>query len=172
MANYGNIFTGLPWRAVPEEVVAELLTTPNLRIERIVSTGQASPAHQWYDQDWDEWVILLRGGAQLLFEDEAQARILDPGDYVYIPAHCRHRVLRTDPQQVTVWLPFIFADTSNLHGAGRGRAQPITTTQDDDTGERATYPSNRRAANRHGGDCGRYSQLPPQFCRRSAGDIS
>jgi len=104
MANYGNMFAGLPFTALPEEVVTELLTTPSLRIERIVSTGQASPADQWYDQDWDEWVILLRGGARLLFEGESEARSLGPGDYVHIPAHRHHRVVWTDPHQVTVWL--------------------------------------------------------------------
>jgi cupin 2 domain-containing protein len=48
----------------------ELLTSPNCRIERICSTWQASPPDYWYDQEWNEWVILLRGGARLLFEDE------------------------------------------------------------------------------------------------------
>jgi cupin 2 domain-containing protein len=108
MPNHGNIFTGLPFGALPEEVVEGVLTAPNIRIERIVSTGQASPPDHWYDQDWDEWVILLRGGARLIFEGEAQARVLDPGDYIHILAHRRHRVLWTDPQQVTVWLAVYF----------------------------------------------------------------
>ena len=90
--------------ALAEEVLSELLIAPDLRIERIVSTGQASPVDQCYDQDWHEWVILLRGAARLLFEDEAEPRFLGPGDYVHILAHRRHRVLWTDPHQVTVWL--------------------------------------------------------------------
>jgi cupin 2 domain-containing protein len=140
-------------------VVAELLTTPNLRIERIVSTGQASPADQWYDQDWDEWVILLRDGAQLLFEDEAQARILDPGNYVYIPAHRRHRVFWTDPQQMTVWLAIHFWLMPRISTVGGGR------NNHDHTGERATHPSNRRAADRHGGIA-----APYQNCHRGFAD--
>ena len=108
MADHGNMFTGLPSAALTEEVVIELLTTPSLRIERIVSTGQASPVDHWYDQDWDEWVILLLGHARLLFEGEAEARSLSPGDYIHILAHRRHRVLWTDPQQVTVWLAVHF----------------------------------------------------------------
>jgi cupin 2 domain-containing protein len=104
MAYSGNLFAGLPSAKLTEEVVAELLTAPNLRIERIVSTGQASAADQWYDQEWDEWVILLRGGARLFFEGEAEARPLAPGDYVHIRAHHRHRVQWTDPREVTVWL--------------------------------------------------------------------
>jgi len=104
MANHGNMFAELPSAALADEAVADLLTGPNVKVERIVSTGQASPAGHWYDQDWNEWVILLRGGARLLFEDEADARPLGPGDYVHIVAHRRHRVLWTDPEQVTVWL--------------------------------------------------------------------
>jgi cupin 2 domain-containing protein len=104
MADFGNVFAGLPLTALTEEVTATLLAMPNLRIERIVSTGQTSPENYWYDQDWDEWVILLRGRARLFFEGEAEARSLESGDYVNIPAHRRHRVVWTDPGQVTLWL--------------------------------------------------------------------
>ena len=104
MTSDGNIFAELPSTALTQEVLSELLTSRDLRIERIVSTGQASPVDYWYDQEWHEWVILLRGSAQLLFEDESEARSLRPGDFVHILAHRRHRVLSTDPQQVTVWL--------------------------------------------------------------------
>jgi cupin 2 domain-containing protein len=104
MLNHGCIFAELPSAVLADEAVAELLTTPNVRVERIVSTGQASPADRWYDQDWNEWVLLLRGRAQLLFEHEAETLRLGAGDYVHIPAHARHRVLWTDPEQVTVWL--------------------------------------------------------------------
>jgi cupin 2 domain-containing protein len=104
MIRDGNVFADLPLTPLTDEVISEVLTSRDLRIERIVSTGQASPADYWYDQEWHEWVILMRGSAQLLFEDEADARFLRPGDYVHIPAHRRHRVLWTDPREVTVWL--------------------------------------------------------------------
>ena len=78
-----NIFAELPSTALADEPIVELLTAPNCRIERIFSTGQASPPDYWYDQDWNEWVILLRGSARLLSEDEAEARALGPGDYVH-----------------------------------------------------------------------------------------
>jgi cupin 2 domain-containing protein len=104
----GNIFAALPVEKTKEELVTGLLTESNLLIERIVSTGQASPPDFWYDQDSNEWVILLSGGARLLFEDEQQARSLAPGDYIHIPAHRRHRVVWTDPEQATVWLAVHF----------------------------------------------------------------
>ena len=81
-----------------------LLETPRVRIERIVSTGQASPPGFWYDQDRAEWVLVVSGAAGLLFEGEAEPLSLGPGDWVHIPAHRRHRVLWTDPANPTVWL--------------------------------------------------------------------
>jgi cupin 2 domain-containing protein len=99
----GNLFTQLP-HAGPDENITALLTTPNVRIERIVSTGQASPPGFWYDQDESEWVLLLTGGAGLRFESETEVRELKPGDYLHIPAHARHRVEWTHPSEPTVWL--------------------------------------------------------------------
>ncbi len=99
----GNIFADVPAGLADEQFTA-LLSAPNLRIERIVSTGHASPPDFWYDQDRAEWVIVLAGSAGLLFEGEAEPRIMGPGDYVHIPAHQRHRVAWTDPAQATVWL--------------------------------------------------------------------
>jgi cupin 2 domain-containing protein len=86
------------------EVVETLLETPHLRLERIVSTGQATPEGQWYDQERNEWVAVLSGSAGLLFEGEGAVRVMRPGDRLLIPAHRRHRVAWTDPQQPTVWL--------------------------------------------------------------------
>jgi cupin 2 domain-containing protein len=76
----------------------------NVRIERIVSTGQSSPSGFWYDQGWAEWVLLVAGNAAVQFADEAEPRRLTAGDYLFIAAHRRHRVTWTDPGQPTVWL--------------------------------------------------------------------
>ena len=81
-----------------------LLETPALRLERIISTGHATAAGRWYDQDRDEWVAVLRGSAGLRFEGEAEARVLRPGDHLLIPARRRHRVEWTDAAEPTVWL--------------------------------------------------------------------
>jgi cupin 2 domain-containing protein len=99
----GNLFADLPRAAAAEEVVA-LLQRPGLTIERIVSTGQATPAGEWLDQEREEWVVLLRGAAGLRFEGEANPRLLAAGDYLRIPAHCRHRVEWTAAGEPTVWL--------------------------------------------------------------------
>jgi cupin 2 domain-containing protein len=99
----GNLFARLP-RTSTDEDIAALLTTPNVRIERIVSTGQASPPGFWWDQEWAEWVVLLTGSAGLRFEGETELRELKPGDYLHIPAHARHRVEWTHASEPTVWL--------------------------------------------------------------------
>ena len=99
----GNLFARVP-RGSADEDIAVLLTTPNVRIERIVSTGQASPPGFWWDQEWAEWVVLLTGGAGLRFESETELRELKPGDCLHIPAHARHRVEWTHPSEPTVWL--------------------------------------------------------------------
>jgi cupin 2 domain-containing protein len=99
----GNLFDGLSKR-LPEEELSALLDEPGLRLERIVSTGQATPSGAWYDQPQPEWVMLLTGSAGLLIAGEPEPRRLGPGDWMLIPARVRHRVEWTDPDQPTVWL--------------------------------------------------------------------
>jgi cupin 2 domain-containing protein len=103
MIDAGNLYA-IPPDTRSSETLTELLARPSARIERIVSRGQASPPGFWYDQNWDEWVVLLAGSAGLLIEGETSPRKLGPGDYVHLPAHLRHRVAWTDDKQATVWL--------------------------------------------------------------------
>jgi cupin 2 domain-containing protein len=102
--NPGNLFNGIPTAALPRELLDVLWQTPNLRVERIVSRGHTTPAGEWYDQDGDEWVVLLTGSARLRIEGRDEALEMRPGDYILLPAHLRHRVEWTDPEQETVWL--------------------------------------------------------------------
>ena len=99
----GDLFANLP-DASANEVFDTLHSRPGVRIMRIVSHGQASAEDDWYDQAGDEWVVMLRGGAGVLIEGEAAPRELRPGDYLLLPAHCRHRVAWTSADEPTVWL--------------------------------------------------------------------
>lgn len=109
MVRSGNIYADLPTR-LPEEEAAMLTGRPGAYVERIVSTGQGSPAGFWFEQDWAEWVIVLAGAAALRIEGEPATRRLGPGDYVEIPPRIRHRVEWTDPDRPTVWLAVHWRD--------------------------------------------------------------
>jgi cupin 2 domain-containing protein len=98
-----NLFENLP-SSLPEEQFDELASGKDFRLERIVSTSHATPDGRWYDQEQDEWVILLRGAAGLRFEGQADVVQLGPGNCLLIPAHCRHRVEWTHAELPTVWL--------------------------------------------------------------------
>lgn len=102
-----NLFADLP-TSLPDELLETILQTRSIRIERIVSTGQASPENFWYDQDEHEWVVLLRGSAVIDFYGEIGKRRLQPGDHVLIPAHQKHRVVSTSTKKPTVWLAVFF----------------------------------------------------------------
>ncbi|MGO8988411.1 MAG: cupin domain-containing protein [bacterium] len=102
-----NIFSRVP-SFMQDESYETLLKREGFRLERIVSAGQATPSGKWYDQDTDEWVILLSGSAGLLFEDEDEVFIMNAGDYIHIEPHQRHRVEWTDPEHKTVWLALHF----------------------------------------------------------------
>jgi cupin 2 domain-containing protein len=103
-----NILSPLPTLGAGE-AVDTLVKANGLRLERIVSHGQASPPGFWYDQNEAEWVLLITGRARLTIAGEAQDRELYAGDSLFLPAHCRHRVAWTDPDQPTVWLS-VFVD--------------------------------------------------------------
>ena len=105
-----NLFAALP-AAVPDEIVDVLVRTPQIRLERIVSTGHRTPPGEWYDQDTNEWVTVLRGSAGLRFADEDEVIVLRPGDWVDIAAHRRHRVEWTDTTVPTVWLALHYPTT-------------------------------------------------------------
>ncbi len=102
MAGFQNLFADVP-AELPEERFQTLLNTPDLRIERIVSMGHTSPEGFWYDQETAEWVLLLKGSARLRFEGQEPIE-LQPGAFLNIPAHRRHRVEWTAPEEPTVWL--------------------------------------------------------------------
>ena len=113
MVKTGNLAGDLLDRPLPDEVVDPLVERPGLRIERIVSTGQTTPEGQWYDQEADEWVLVVAGAARLRIEGEGSDRELGEGDWILLPAHCRHRVTWTRSEQPTVWLAIHFHSCSD-----------------------------------------------------------
>ncbi len=101
MSSTANIYANIPAH-LPAELFTTLVKSQHVRIERIVSQGNASPEGFWYDQPEHEWVLLLQGAARLRLEDQTVE--LKPGDFVNIPAHKKHRVEWTAPDEATIWL--------------------------------------------------------------------
>ena len=101
-----NLLTSIPDN-IDHEKIEELLDQPNVKIERILSKGQTSPEVGWYNQDENEWVVVLQGSGEITFEDGDKVQ-LESGDYINIPAHRKHKVSWTDPDNVTVWLAVFY----------------------------------------------------------------
>lgn len=101
-----NIFE-LPSKLPSVELLETLLDNDRVLIEKITSTGQVTPEGEWYDQDKDEWLIVLRGEGELSYEDGSRIK-LTTGDYLFIPAHQKHRVEYTSTEPPCIWLTIFF----------------------------------------------------------------
>ena len=101
-----NLFDSLP-KDLDVEVFEDIVRSSTVRIERIVSKGHTSPDTGWYDQNENEWVMVVKGKASLEFEDGSICD-LSAGDYVNIPAHIKHKVSWTDPNEITIWLTVFY----------------------------------------------------------------
>ena len=110
MISTENLLSNIP-ECLEHELLETLSRSDSVKIERIVSEGQGTPDGKWYDQEWAEWVLLIQGEACLLFEEGQQTITLKPMDHVLIPAHKRHRVEWTAPNEKTVWLAVHYLDT-------------------------------------------------------------
>ncbi len=98
----GNLFESLP-EDISKEVFSEIIQGENIRIERIISKGHSSPEAGWYDQDDNEWIIVLKGEAKLSFENNDDVHLVS-GSHLNIPAHTKHKVTWTKPNTETIWL--------------------------------------------------------------------
>lgn len=105
----GNLLDAIP-NGIAEELCQTLLSRDEIRLERIVSTGQMSPLNFWYDQEEDEFVVLIAGAATLRIEENDTVVHLRIGTWVELPAHCRHRLEWTQADPPTVWLAVFLPD--------------------------------------------------------------
>ncbi len=118
-----NLFMNLP-EVMTDELVERIAGSEGVRIERIVSYGHSSKEEFWYDQDGDEFVLLLSGWATLEFEGHLKS--LKPGDYLTISAHQKHRVKWTSSKEPTIWLAVHYGDREVSPGEkGAGVEGPL-----------------------------------------------
>jgi cupin 2 domain-containing protein len=108
MIKVRNFFRDLPRRTgerEPIEHIEEILSKGKITIERIVTYGRKPTEEgKWYDDSRNEFVMVLSGATELLFEEGNQRVIMERGDYINIPAHKKHRVEMTRPNGNTLWL--------------------------------------------------------------------
>lgn len=74
-----------------QEVFQILFQSKAIKIERIISNGQST---EWFDQDFDEFVVLMQGTACLEFKTE-DFKFLKAGSFLHIPKHHVHRVSKS-----------------------------------------------------------------------------
>jgi len=106
MVELHNIYKQLP-DDLGEEIFETLVQSNSVKIERIISMGHKSPDSGWYDQEQNEWVLVLKGSASISFENE-EVVDLKEGDYINLPAHLKHRVISTSPATETIWLAIFY----------------------------------------------------------------
>jgi cupin 2 domain-containing protein len=102
-----NIFHTIPLH-LTDELLEVLQESKTVKIKRIVSRGHASPEGFWYDQEKNEWIIVLKGNARLSLATQKEPISLSCGNYLNIPAHLKHRVDWTDPSEETIWLAIYY----------------------------------------------------------------
>ena len=95
-----NIFNATGGAPGKEDFLT-LLESEGVKIQRIVSRASSTPENKWYDQTYNEWVLVVRGWAVLEFEGGERVELKE-GDYLTIPPHARHRVDETAAE--TIWL--------------------------------------------------------------------
>ncbi len=98
----GNLFQSIPDN-LDDEVFDLLIQNEKVKVERIISKGHRSPKSGWYDQEQDEWVVVLKGEAIIAFIDGAEFNLI-AGSHLNIPANTKHKVTWTDPEVETIWL--------------------------------------------------------------------
>lgn len=102
-----NIFSNIPDN-IEHEVFEQIINSDNVKIERIISKGHHSSESGWYDQEQNEWVMILAGEAILSFIDGSDIT-MKKGDYINIPAHKKHKVKWTAPNVETLWLAVYYS---------------------------------------------------------------
>lgn len=112
-------------KGVDVEFMMDVVSGPGWRIEWIVSRGQQTEPGDWYDQDADEWALVVSGGARLQIHGEDTERELQPGQAVWLPARCRHRVTWTDPDQATVWCVMFAQPGGSFAAVDPGGSGPV-----------------------------------------------
>lgn len=97
-----NYFSGF-LKSHSKENYYDLLKNKKFVLEKIVSKGYATPRNVWLLEDKNEFVLLLKGTAELLFENGVTTKLKE-GDYFIIPSGIKHKVIKTSKKPLCYWL--------------------------------------------------------------------
>lgn len=97
-----SVFDKLP--PLKDEIFEVLHKQKNIEITHIVSSSDLPQKE--YDQKEDEFVLILEGEATL--EVEREIKVLKKGDYLFLPAHTKHKILSV--KNNTHWLAIYMKD--------------------------------------------------------------
>ncbi|MED7818545.1 MULTISPECIES: cupin domain-containing protein [unclassified Francisella] len=98
-----NIYSVFP-KFSDDEVFLDLLKYDNVHVEKIISYGQVTDLNKPYIQNYDEWVLVLKGKAKLRLD--TREYILEEGEHLLIPKDTKHWVTYT--ANPTIWLAIHF----------------------------------------------------------------
>ena len=99
-----NFFDTMSLQSEKEEVIETILEHSGCKIERIVSNGFPTPEGEWFEQNSDEWVILLSGTATIVYKEKRESVAMEQGDFLFIPANVCHRVEKVSKLPEALWL--------------------------------------------------------------------
>ena len=101
-----NFYSGFKTNPLLENYI-DILNGNKFRLEKIISKGYKTPNAKWLSESVDEFVLLLKGKAEILFET-GQIVELKEGDYLIIPSNTKHKVIKTSIRPLCYWLTIHF----------------------------------------------------------------
>lgn len=101
----GNFFVN-EYTDLSEEIIETIAEGGKFRLERIISECHTTKEGYWYDQEETEFVMVVRGRAELMFKGVETPVDLMPGDYLIIEPHEEHRVTQTEAG--TFWIALFY----------------------------------------------------------------
>jgi len=93
-----NLFEIEKLPRIDNEIFITLLKHKNIEIKKIISNTLKTP--QTFNQEYDEFVVLLKGCAKI--EINGVIKKLKSGDFLFIPKNTPHTLFKT--KKVSIWL--------------------------------------------------------------------
>jgi|SRR5580693_1088175 cupin 2 domain-containing protein len=101
-----NIFRDVT-PASKEPQVTTIAENRNIKIQRVVASGQSSKAGLFCPQEDNDLLVLLQGNLILDYENGRRVNMA-AGDYIFTAPKENNRVAETSHEEETIWIKFSF----------------------------------------------------------------